>query len=172
MTKRQPKFAHSGELGGRLREERQKTGLSQTDFAALVGSSLQSQMRYETGQALPKLDYLFALLDHEIDAGYVVTGRRSDGVIHPLEQSFLNDFRRLSDADKEDIIIITAALLETQGREKSPEARAAARVNAALADYQMPRADNLVADLRKSAQLQGQTLHSPKLAFKPKPADD
>lgn len=110
MAKRQPKFSHSVELGARLREERQKTGFSQTDFADLADASLQSQTRYETGQTLPKLDYLFALAKHGIDVTFVMTGKRSDSALSPKEQILLGYFNKLN-PDNQDIAIGQIAAL-------------------------------------------------------------
>lgn len=110
MAKRQPKLYKSGELGARLREERQKTGFSQTDFADLANASLQSQTRYETGQTLPKLDYLFALAKHGVDVTFIMTGKRSNDAMSPNEQILLGYFNKLTPQNQQIVIGMTSAL--------------------------------------------------------------
>ena len=64
-------------IGNRLREERQRLGLTQTAFAALAGQSLKSQTRYERGEREPGVLYLAAIAKHGADIAYIVTGLRA-----------------------------------------------------------------------------------------------
>lgn len=66
-----------GAFSERLREQRDHTGLSQEQFAALAGQSKKSQGRYETGERSPDVDYLLALSEHGVDIAYLLTGQRS-----------------------------------------------------------------------------------------------
>lgn len=50
--------------------------LNQTEFAALGGVTLGSQTRYETGDQVPKTDYIHGIALHGVDVLYVLTGRR------------------------------------------------------------------------------------------------
>lgn len=171
LSIRQPDLDENVRLAARLLELRVEAGLTQAEFGALGGTTGKTQYRYEDGQP-PKLDYLMRLAENGIDAGYIVTGRRSDGVIHPMEQSFLNDFRRLDDANKEDLMFLTAAMLKTQGKDYGDEAKLAARIVASLVDYQSQSVTEWVADLKKGRQSQSQTVHSPSLDYRPKTADE
>lgn len=65
-------------LGDRLREERNKKGLTQADFAALAGVTKRSQSLYEGNERTPKADYLAALHEVGVDTHYVLTGSRSN----------------------------------------------------------------------------------------------
>lgn len=51
--------------------------LNQTEFAALGGVTLGSQTRYETGDQVPKTDYIHGIAMHGVDVLYVLTGQRS-----------------------------------------------------------------------------------------------
>ena len=64
----------------RLKEERVRLGLSQSDVANAVEMSVKQVGRWETSIAIPS-DKLEILSGIGFDAGYVVTGRRtaSDG---------------------------------------------------------------------------------------------
>ena len=63
----------------RLREERDRKGLTQLEFATLVGVSRGTQKNYELGAAVGAMDlkYLAALEANGIDATYVLTGQRT-----------------------------------------------------------------------------------------------
>lgn len=56
-------------------------GLSQEAFAALVGSSKPSQVRYESGDRAPDSDYLLAALDAGVDVAYLLTGSRTTSMV-------------------------------------------------------------------------------------------
>jgi|GEM_PF-897723 len=64
-------------IGGRLREERERLGLSQTAFGALAGVQKQTQVNYEADKRRPDGDYLAAIAAKDVDVQYVITGRRS-----------------------------------------------------------------------------------------------
>ena len=68
-------------FGERLREERQRLGLNQTEFAALADVQKQAQLKYEKGDRSPDANYLAAIAVAGADVQYIVTGvRRGDGV--------------------------------------------------------------------------------------------
>ncbi|MCT2388596.1 helix-turn-helix domain-containing protein [Erwinia pyrifoliae] len=60
--------------GSRLREERDKLGLNQTDFAKLGGQSRGSQAYYERDERSPDARYLSTLSRLGVDVLYVITG--------------------------------------------------------------------------------------------------
>lgn len=64
-------------IGRRLREERERLGLSQTAFGALAGIQKQTQVHYEGDKRRPDGDYLAAVANHDVDVLYVITGRRA-----------------------------------------------------------------------------------------------
>ncbi len=61
----------------RLKEERLKTGLNQTQFAELAGVKKLSQSYYETGKRKPDVEYLALAEKLGCDIQYIVTGQRS-----------------------------------------------------------------------------------------------
>lgn len=64
-------------IGERLKEERERLGLNQTDFAALAGASKNTQYNYEKGERSPDSNYLAAAAAQGVDILYVVTGVRT-----------------------------------------------------------------------------------------------
>lgn len=67
-------------IGDRLREEREKLSLSQTQLAELTGTTRKSQFNYETDARRPDADYLAAATSVGVDVLYVLTGQRAGGV--------------------------------------------------------------------------------------------
>ncbi|KAA0011173.1 helix-turn-helix domain-containing protein [Billgrantia pellis] len=63
-------------IGSRLREERDRLGLTQTEIGDAAGVTKNTQRLYEMDQRSPKADYLAALDAAGVDVGYVLTGRR------------------------------------------------------------------------------------------------
>lgn len=63
-------------IGERLREERERLGLSQTAFGARGGVLKQAQLKYEQGTRMPDAAYLAAVAAHGVDVTYVLTGNR------------------------------------------------------------------------------------------------
>lgn len=64
------------EIGARLKEERERLGLSQQAFAALGNASKRSQIEWEKGAQVPNAEFLSAIAVSGADVLYVVTGRR------------------------------------------------------------------------------------------------
>jgi len=69
-------------IGARLREERERLGLSQPAFSR---GRKGSQIRYEKGERNPDTEYLSHVADAGADVQYIVTGRRGsqEGTVHP-----------------------------------------------------------------------------------------
>lgn len=92
-------------IGERLREERERLGYNQTDFAGLGGASLRSQIEWEKGKAFPNAKVLSAIAAAGADVQYILTGIRSgnapDAVVLDREEKILVDHYRHI-ADKED----------------------------------------------------------------------
>ncbi len=63
---------HGKSIGQRLREERKRLGLSQTEFSRAVGVHLNTQSRYEKGEREPDTAYLDAIGKAGVDVGYVM----------------------------------------------------------------------------------------------------
>lgn len=71
-------------IGERLKEERERLGLSQPAFAAIGGAGKHSQINYEAGRRSPDGEYFSAIAKHGVDVLYVLTGMRTPG--HDLIQ--------------------------------------------------------------------------------------
>ena len=68
-------------VGSRLREERERLGLSQTALASVGGASKSSQIRYEAADGNgPDCAYLGKVAEAGVDVAYVLTGKRAVAV--------------------------------------------------------------------------------------------
>ena len=63
-------------IGCRLKEERKRLRLNQTDFAALAGVQISAQTNYENDKRQPDAKYLAAIAEAGADVGYITTGVR------------------------------------------------------------------------------------------------
>ncbi len=127
-------------FGARLREERERLGLTQEALAALCGVKRLAQSQYEKEASFPTVRYLAALAMAGVDLGLVIFGRRLEmSQLSGSERDRIESeaFKRLDDSVKQ----------RPEGR-YGPEARHAL--------FQMLRA-NLTQELvgAKSAVRQG-----------------
>ena len=88
-------------IGSRLKDERERLGLNQTELAELCGATRKTQFNYETNVRRPDADYLAALATAGADVLYVLTGQYSAGVKPapaqtPEEKVLLEYFREAS----------------------------------------------------------------------------
>lgn len=63
-------------IGCRLREERERLGLSQAAFGEIGGVKKLSQLNYEKDVRAPNMDYLKSIKAAGVDVEYVLTGYR------------------------------------------------------------------------------------------------
>lgn len=86
-------------LGERLRVERDRLGLNQSDFAALGGASKRSQIDWEKGALVPNAEFLALVAGHGVDVLFVLTGERSkppESLMTSDEVEMLDSYRRSS----------------------------------------------------------------------------
>lgn len=105
-------------IGDRLKEERLRLGMNQTDFAAITGVTKNSQFNYEKGERSPDAAYLAAAADAGVDVLYVVTGLRTPMPAETLsekESTMVEKYRSLGQADQASLDRLVDALAETTG---------------------------------------------------------
>lgn len=62
------------DIGTRLRDERIRLGLSQTEFGNYGGVRKNTQSKYESNERAPDALYLANVAKHGVDVQYVITG--------------------------------------------------------------------------------------------------
>ena len=103
------------DLGSRLKEERKRLGLSQQDFGSIGGVEANAQGKYESGERIPRSDYLAALGKKGIDVMYVLSGERTPiatDTLNEAERAVITHYRALSDDDREAISQLATSLSE------------------------------------------------------------
>lgn len=80
-------------IGERLREERERLGLSQAQFAATGGVQKRAQINYEADERSPDAQYLAAVSSIGADVLYILIGERSKGAATREEARLLELFR-------------------------------------------------------------------------------
>lgn len=106
-------------LGERLREERERLGFNQSDFAALAGATRKTQFNYESGERSPDAYYFQAILSAGADVLYILTGVRAEEAA--LQSAAAQN---LAGYSVEKLKPDEAALLDNY-RHSTPEAQAA-----------------------------------------------
>lgn len=90
-------------FGPRLREERERLGMTQRVFGDIGGVEPNAQGKYESGERAPRVDYLAAVAAKGVDALYVLTGLRTPVPLQSLsaeEGRLLSALRHLTRADQ------------------------------------------------------------------------
>jgi len=100
-------------MGERLKEERSRLGLSQTDLGAAGGVGKTTQLNYEKDERSPDAKYLAAVQPLGVDVHYVVFGERfpvSPDQLSSFELEVVSYLKELSDYDKESVRRMAFAL--------------------------------------------------------------
>ena len=117
--------------GARLREERERLGVTQEALANRCGVTVQSQRNYEAARRKPDIEYLERAAVEGIEVCYVVTGRRSvsnrpapadlavaeepapyraERPLSGAEKLLVQDFRALDQPDKKHVLGVVAKM--------------------------------------------------------------
>lgn len=101
-------------LGARLREERERLGLTQTEFASMVGASKRTLIRWEGGAASPDADALGVWAGAGLDVMYLVTGHHGDvPEMAPDEELLLEHYRGMPAKERKALL---SALLSGESK--------------------------------------------------------
>lgn len=75
-------------IGERLKQERERLGLTQEEFADLAGVNKRSQINYEKGVRFPDARYLSKIAQAGTGIDYVLTGEGAD---HKASRKYVNE---------------------------------------------------------------------------------
>lgn len=103
MTKNQPRTIREI-VGLRLREERERLGLTQTQFAELGNASKRSVTDWEQGKLHPNGEFLALLAEQGADINYIFTGERNISKLGASESTLLAEIRQLDEIGKDGLI--------------------------------------------------------------------
>ena len=97
----------------RLKEERKRLDLNQTDFGALGGVKKDAQLNYENGSRKPDLASLLALNNAGVDVFYLLTGEIVEKRLSNDERILVSAYRQLDNSGKTSVLALTAGLKMT-----------------------------------------------------------
>lgn len=95
-------------IGARLKEERERLGYNQVDFAAAGGASNRSQVDWEKGKQVPNAEFLALVAEIGVDVQYIVMGVRSNVALTEDEEQLLTRYRALHIQDKANVLLNAA----------------------------------------------------------------
>lgn len=99
----------------RVKEERERLGLTQDSMAKIGGVSQRTQANYETGSRAPTAEYLAKVRGVGADVVYIVSGERLDKpslvLLTPEERSLVDSFRGLPDDMKSMLVCYLDAMV-------------------------------------------------------------
>ena len=102
-------------IGSRLRQERERLGLSQKVFGEIGGVEANAQGKYESGGRVPKADYLSRVAERGVDVLFVLTGTATpiqSENLSQIEEKVLGDYRAMFKEDQDAIRRLTSTLAE------------------------------------------------------------
>jgi transcriptional regulator with XRE-family HTH domain len=100
------------EFGERLKLERSRLGLNQSEFAALGAVKQRAQYQYEKGIRRPNSDYLSAIAAADVDVCYLLTGERASRLGNGDEQRAVAGFRALDARKRGALLALIEAFVE------------------------------------------------------------
>jgi transcriptional regulator with XRE-family HTH domain len=68
-------------FGARLKQERERLGLTLSDFGLLGQVNRMTQMRYETGSNYPTVEYMHKLGQHGVNIMFIETGLQTSDLV-------------------------------------------------------------------------------------------
>lgn len=88
------------EMGARLKDERERLGHSQIDFAAMCGISKTSLGGYERGETSPNMMMMMVFADFGVDPVFVMTGRKDYSDISAGDRYIIDMLAKLSERER------------------------------------------------------------------------
>lgn len=79
----------------RLKEERNRLGLNQEDFAIAGGVTKNTQLAYEAGSRPPDVEYLFKIADLGVDLFFLLAREKDWSGLAPEVTELINVFKGL-----------------------------------------------------------------------------
>lgn len=108
------------QIGDRLRTERERLGLTQTEAAALCGVAFRTYCDYEAGKTEPKASALSNLNKYGLNVMYILTGQLiTNSDISVEEQKLLENYRAMNEAARLNMQAVSSAFAQSELVEKT-----------------------------------------------------
>lgn len=106
-------------FGERLKQERNRLGLTQEAFAAIGGVKKLAQINYEQGKTLPDAGYLTALSGVGVDIVFVMFGIPASDTLSDDEKELLVCYRKLDVRSKARVLGVVEGIGAPEGASAS-----------------------------------------------------
>lgn len=106
-------------IGVRLRQERERLGFNQVDFAKLGGASKRSLIDWEQGKLVPNAEFLAAVAVAGADVNYVITGSYVVSVLSRDESELVAGFRSLDLRGKTGVLALISGMAQPEPKVKN-----------------------------------------------------
>lgn len=106
-------------IGARLKEERERLGYSQLEFAAIGGASKRSQIDWEKGKLVPNAEFLATIAAAGVDVLYILTGEQALSALSGDEKELISGYRGLDIRGKAGVL----GMIDGLGTDPSDAAR-------------------------------------------------
>ncbi|MBC3911400.1 MULTISPECIES: helix-turn-helix domain-containing protein [Undibacterium] len=106
-------------FGARLKEERKRVGMNQTEFAAVGGVLKGAQVNYEQDDRLPNAEYLTLISELGVDVMYLLKGSRVAASLDAIESDLLSGFRKLDQRGKAGVLALIAGMAPAEPKAKN-----------------------------------------------------
>lgn len=106
---------HLDNFSLRLKQERRRLGLNQTELGTAGGVLKQAQSNYEKGLRYPDASYLVGVAEAGVDVQFLLTGRTASPATLALtddEERLLAGFRELKPREKSGVLALVKAIAE------------------------------------------------------------
>lgn len=108
------------QISDRLRQERDRLGLTQSEIAKLCGVAFRTYCDYEAGKTEPKASFLNKIDKLGADVMYILTGDRTlKGDITSEEQRLIENYRAMDKNARLNIQAVGASFAKSEPLKKS-----------------------------------------------------
>lgn len=108
------------QTGGRLRQERERLGHTQTEMAKICEVAFRTYCDYEAGKTEPKASFFEAIHKAGADVMYILTGLKTPPQnISMEEQKLVENYRAMDDAARLNIQAVCDAFASAKVRSKT-----------------------------------------------------
>ncbi|WFQ80019.1 helix-turn-helix transcriptional regulator [Xenorhabdus sp. SF857] len=98
----------------RLRTEREKLGLTQSEVAKMCGVAFRTYCDYEAGKTEPKASFFSKFSEIGADVMFILTGQRIiQGEISMEEQALIEHYRAMSDESRANMRAVGSAFAQS-----------------------------------------------------------
>lgn len=120
-------------IKNRLKSERKRLGLNQTEFAASCGVQINAQSNYESGNRFPDSKYLEKAHELGVDITYLITGKPADNGSLSAEEAFLlQHFRELSAEQKKMMLGFLLGGFDGMNKTEKPQTTVKGKSNSVI----------------------------------------